>query len=168
MCVAVVKSNKRQNSYSSGFRESAVRPALGNDRSRAEYNICLSWHSRYQTHLADECCSSGLAIIQWPCSSLLDVLAVKIWYWKGVNSGSFCRKATIAQIRRSSCVFPHAGMPEALIPCLITQNLCSGLAWSSPWSSREMVKLGGTGYSPRLRSLSNLPGFKWQPAHISL
>ncbi len=46
----------------------------------------------------------------------------------GVSSGNFCRNATRPQILASSWVLPQAGIPDILMPCLITQNISGGVA----------------------------------------
>src|SRR3546814_8896218 len=57
-------------------------------------------------------------------------------YCAGDRPGSFRTNATISQIRRSSCVFPHAGIAVILIPCLMIQN-CSEAERFEPLRSEE-------------------------------
>ncbi|MNW11318.1 hypothetical protein D3C71_2087440 [compost metagenome] len=55
---------------------------------------------------------------------------------------------------------PQAGMPEALMPCLIVQNADAA-------STSRCDRFGGAGYRPRDNSLGPAPGVRWQPAHIA-
>ena len=58
-------------------------------------------------------------------------------------------------------LLPQAGMPEALMPCLITQN-------AEAASTVCLLKFGGAGYRPLLSSVSAMPGAKWQLMHMAL
>src|SRR3546814_4433522 len=64
------------------------------------------------------------------------------------------------QMYSSPMFLPQAGMPLALIPCLITQNALAT-------STLCLLRSGGVGYRPWLNSVSAIDGAKWHPAHMA-
>ena len=54
---------------------------------------------------------------EWP-----PLLSTMAWYCSALSVGSTFRNATMFQRYSSLMLLPQAGMPEALMPCLITQK----------------------------------------------
>ncbi|MNJ59553.1 hypothetical protein D3C77_552440 [compost metagenome] len=67
------------------------------------------------------------------------------------------------QMCSSPMLLPQAGMPEALMPCLMIQNAAAG----SPLIPL-LLRSGGDGYSAWLSSVFFTPGARWQPMHMAL
>src|SRR5690606_1868809 len=92
---------------------------------------------------------------EWP-----SLLSTSSLYAVASSVGSTCRNAAMFQMYSSLMFLPQAGMPLALVPCLITQNALAQ-------STLSLLRSGGVGYRTWLNSVSAIDGARWHPAHIA-
>ncbi|MNC54335.1 hypothetical protein D3C75_1038130 [compost metagenome] len=72
---------------------------------------------------------------EWP-----SLAATRARYCAASRLGSCCRKATMPQMCSSPMLLPQAGMPLALMPCLMIQKATDGLPLAP-----ICARLGGAG-----------------------
>lgn len=89
------------------------------------------------------------------------LLSTSSLYAVASSVGNFCRKADMFHMNSSSMLPPQAGMPLALMPCLITQNASAG-------ATGCLLRFGGAGYRPLLISVAAASGERWQVTHMAL